>query len=203
MKKQAMTKTAAMNKLAQAVSNYVKAEAQFNKIASAIGQFDSGRYQAPQANLQKEAQGILQRLGLTAPPPAAKSNMGRNAALAALLLGGGAAGAHAAGLFGGDEGAAPSPGKKRMDMNTALRKSDAAPFQTGNNVLDSLLGEGSGVGGATAGLNELYERFGSKVRGAADLVPDSFQFQGLDEDVIQSLRNTIMSGAPLGPRAHY
>ena len=94
MRKQAMIKTAAMNKLAQAVSNYVQAEAQFNKIASAIGQFDSGRYQAPQANLQKEAQGILQRLGLKAPPPAAKSNMGRNAALAALLLGGGAAGAY-------------------------------------------------------------------------------------------------------------
>ena len=99
-----MKKTAALNKLALAVRNYVQSEQQFNKIAATLQQYQH-------QGMQKEAQGILQRLGLSAPPPAAKSNMGRNAALAALLLGGGAAGAHAAGLF--DEGR--QPGKRIAD----------------------------------------------------------------------------------------
>lgn len=78
-----MEKTAAMNKLANAVREYVQAEAQFNKVAAVAQQYA----------MEKNAQGILQRLGLQAAP--VKSNMGRNAALAALLLGGLGAGAYA------------------------------------------------------------------------------------------------------------
>ena len=164
MRKQAMTKTAAINKLARAVSNYVQAEAQFNKIASAIGQFDSGRYQAPQANLQKEAQGILQRLGLNAPPPVAKSNMGRNAALAALLLGGGAAGAYGMSQGGqGTEsirkllGAAKASG---IDIDPATARS------YGNNQKDISRGiyakikEQGGLGAPGTSINDYIEELG-------------------------------------------
>jgi len=84
-----MEKTAALNKLAGAVRDYVQAEAQFNKIAQTSQQYV----------MEKNAQGIMQRLGLAAKqaPLAQAPNMGRNAALAALLLGvgGGAAGAAA------------------------------------------------------------------------------------------------------------
>jgi len=85
-----MEKTAAMNKLAFAVREYVQAEAQFNKVAAVAQQYA----------MEKNAQNILQRLGLQAAP--VKSNMGRNAALAALLLGGLGAGAY--GMRGGSSG---------------------------------------------------------------------------------------------------
>ena len=190
-----MKKTAALNKLAQAVKNYVQSEQQFNKIAATIQQYQ-------QQGMQKEAQGLMQRLGLSAPPPAAKSNMGRNAALAALLLGGGAAGAHAAGLFGGGENAG---GNGMFRGDAALMSGgadDAAPYQTGHTLADSLLGAGSGIGGATdslrntiAGLSEPTGR-----------VPSSFQLKNDDSPYIESLIKTIMGGsmAPTsghGPRA--
>ena len=85
-----MEKTAAMNKLAHAVREYVQAEAQFNKVAAVAQQYA----------MEKNAQNILQRLGLQAAP--VKSNMGRNAALAALLLGGAGAGAY--GMMGRGKG---------------------------------------------------------------------------------------------------
>ena len=139
-----MKKTAALNKLALAVKNYVQSEQQFNKIAATLQQYQH-------QGMQKEAQGILQRLGLTAPPPVAKSNMGRNAALAALLLGGGAAGANAAGLFGGGEGAGATEtvnelARQAGDIFGKIEKSPYVPEGAPRALRDIAGSIGSGAG---------------------------------------------------------
>lgn len=74
-----MNKTAALNKLAQAVTGYIKAEQAYNQIIDAMNKHA----------MQKTA-GIMDMFRKAPPPP--KSNMGRNAAILGLLgLGGGAA----------------------------------------------------------------------------------------------------------------
>ncbi len=143
-----MEKTAAMNKLAHAVREYVQAEAQFNKVAATAQQYA----------MEKNAQNILQRLGLQAAP--VKSNMGRNAALAALLLGGLGAGAYG---MGRDNNASLKslssviPGLAEQFGSIAGRFENSSMIPQGMKDMSS--GLAAGVGQGYDQLTNLVEMF--------------------------------------------